>query len=164
MTKTFTHRLFALVATVGLALTGCGGEAKKSDKPAPDAHAHAEHGPHEGELIELGEEEYHAELKHDDATHTITIYLLDAKAKEKVASDATELTINLVVADKPEQFVLPAVPQEGDEAGKSSRYELVSEPLGTALDGEGVTGRFTVKIGDKSYTGKLAAHDHEHAH
>ena len=32
-------------------------------------------------LIELGKEEYHAELVHDDASHTATIYLLNAHAE-----------------------------------------------------------------------------------
>ena len=61
----------------------------------PDDHAHPEHGPHEGMLIELGKEEYHAELVHDDAAGTVTIYLLDGSAKNAVPITPEEVVINL---------------------------------------------------------------------
>ena len=41
-------------------------------------HAHPTTGPHGGRLIELGGGGYHAELRHDHATHTVTVDLLDA--------------------------------------------------------------------------------------
>src|SRR5688572_31002168 len=41
-------------------------------------HPHAEHGPHHGQLIDLGHGEYHAEVVHDDTTDTITVYVLDS--------------------------------------------------------------------------------------
>lgn len=169
MKRSYSCLLLALTATLGLSLVGCGGEAKKTDKPKTEEHGHdhgagehAEHGPHEGQLIELGKEEYHAELVHDDKTHTITIYLLDGKAKEAVTSDAAELTINLVVDGKPEQFALPATPQDGEAAGKVSRFQLVSEPLCKALDSKEVKGRLNVKLGDQTFAGDLAPHAHEH--
>src|SRR5262245_16748504 len=61
------------------------------------AHAHAHEGPHQGHLIDLGKEDYHAELVHDDATHTVTIYLLDREAKAAVPVDLKEVLINLAI-------------------------------------------------------------------
>src|SRR5437867_4454418 len=99
--------LWILSATVliGLSgLSGCsgqpGGEYRPFDKnkdTAPDAesgqaHSH-EHGPHDGELIELGEEEYHAEVVFDEDSHKVTLYLLGDDAKSAVAIEAKELTL-----------------------------------------------------------------------
>ena len=47
--------------------------ATDNEHPDEDGHAHPTHGPHGGDLIELGNEEYHAELVHphghDDDAH-----------------------------------------------------------------------------------------------
>ncbi len=56
------------------------------DAPPPatvDVHSHPTEGPHHGTLIELGKEEYHAELVHDDKM--VTIYILDSAAKKGCA-------------------------------------------------------------------------------
>lgn len=133
-------------------------------------HAHGEHGhpsegPHHGHLIELGNEEYHAELTHDDESHTITIYLLDGDAKGAVGTAESEVTVNLVVNSKPMQFVLPAVPQADDGAGESSKFELVSEELCDALEAEEAKGRLNVSIAGKPFTGAIEHHAHgEHDH
>ncbi len=81
------------------------------DAPPPatvDVHSHPTEGPHHGTLIELGKEEYHAELVHDDKM--VTIYILDSAAKTAVPIDSLELVINLVHDGKPEQFKLAASP------------------------------------------------------
>src|SRR5262245_16215513 len=99
------------VAAIGL--SGCTAETK----PAPSAegehhagdghdhgheggheHAHEAEGPHHGHIIELGNEEYHAELTHDDATKTVTIYLLGKDAATAVAIAEPEVVLNLVSA------------------------------------------------------------------
>lgn len=155
--------LAVIVASMTLVfLAGCdsrpaaapkNGEVKKHD------HAGHVHGPHEGELIELGDEEYHAELLHDDATHAVTIYLLDAAAKEGVPVEETEITINAVVDGKPTQFKLPAAPIEGEPAGQSSRFIVADEKLHEAIESEEAQPRLTVTIAGKPYTGKI---DHHH--
>lgn len=128
-------------------------------------HAHASTGPHGGPVIELGKEDYHAELVHDDAAGTVTIYILDHEAKEAVAIDAKELRINLKHDGKGEQFKLAASPQEGDEGEKSSRFVSDDKHLGDDLDHEGTEARLVVEIDGKSYTGKIEhKHDHEHDH
>ncbi len=89
-----------------------GSSSTKVDNHAGHAgHDHPSEGPHGGELIDLGKEEYHAELVHDDATHTITIYVLDGSAKVAMPIEATEMALNLLVDGKPQQFKLPAKPE-----------------------------------------------------
>lgn len=154
------------VACACFTLTGCdGNQATKT--PATTAemkhndHDHPSQGPHHGELIELGKEEYHAELVHDDATHTITIYLLDSAAKSAVPIDAKGLVVNLIVAGKPQQFTLPAKPDALDPAGKCSCFTLTNEPLCEALDDKATTGRINIDINGKSLVGKIEPHEHE---
>ncbi|HQZ69109.1 MAG TPA: hypothetical protein PLY87_28675, partial [Planctomycetaceae bacterium] len=67
--------------------------------PAMDSHeghdhAHPSEGPHHGDLVELGNEEFHAEVVHGEAG-SVTVYILDSAAKVAVPIDATELTINV---------------------------------------------------------------------
>ena len=132
---------------------GAGGEKH-------DEHAHPTEGPHKGQLIELGNEEYHLELVHDDAAHKITVYVLDSAAKQSVATAAEPITINLVVDNKPAQFSLPAARQESDPAGKTTRFEAVDEKLCEAMDAPKAKGRINISIGGKPFTGAIGAHDH----
>ncbi|MBL8829123.1 MAG: hypothetical protein JNM18_19225 [Planctomycetaceae bacterium] len=154
-----------VIVMIGFSVVGCGGPAGSTAAKHDDhghAHDHPSQGPHAGELIELGKEEYHAELIHDDATHTITIYVLDGAAKAGVPIEATELALNLLVEGKPQQFKLPAKPATGDPAGKSSCFALTDQALCTALDTPKTTGRLNLTIAGKSYVGKISAHDHNH--
>ncbi len=65
-------------------------------------HDHPAEGPHHGSLIELGNEEYHAELVHD--AENVTVYILDSSASTATPIEAPELTINLMHDGKPAQF------------------------------------------------------------
>ena len=132
-----------------------------------DEHGHPTEGPHHGVLVELGNEEYHAEVTHDDATGTVTVYLLDASAEKTVTSDATEITINVKHGDKPEQFKLSAQPQDGEPAGQSSRYSLTDKELAEHLHEEGTAPRISLMIGGKPFSGAIPHEDHaghDHAH
>lgn len=127
-------------------------------------HEHPAHGPHEGDLIELGDEEYHAEFVHDEKTCDVTIYVLDSSAKEAVAIEATEIVINLKHDGKPLQHRLKAEPQEGDAEGKSSRFVSKSnDGLCHEIDEGGADARLQITIAGKSYTGEIV-HDHDHDH
>ena len=128
------------------------------------AHTHPTEGPHHGSLIELGKEDYHAELVHDRAADTVTIYLLDGAANEAVAIDAKQLMLNLVVGGKPQQFQLAAQPQASDPEGLSSAFGCTSKPMCSALDAKGMTGRLNVKIMGKVFVGAVGGHSHHHAH
>lgn len=126
-----------------------------------EEHGHATEGPHGGHLIELGKEEYHAEMVHDDAAGTVTIYVLDSSAKKPVAIEASEIVINLKHAGKPEQFKLAASPDQGDPAGKSSRFMSNDKELGEDLDAEGADAQLMLEINGTQYRG--AMHHEEHA-
>ncbi len=168
--------LSALIAWVGCSKTPSGpagsnrtnakaehfdGDGHDHDAKKGDRHAHAEEGPHHGHLIELGQEEYHMELTHDEATKTVSIYLLDGSAKQAVPIPDPEITLNLVVNGKPRQAKLGATPQIGDPAGQSSRFSAVDEELLEALESPKTKGRINVTIKDKSYVGEIVhdAHD-----
>jgi len=127
-------------------------------------HAHPTEGPHHGDLVELGNEEYHAEILHDADAGTITIYVLDGAATEQVPIDATEVMINATHDGKPEQFKLAASPDTNDPQGKSSRFVSNDEELAHHLDEEDAEPRLVLTINGKSYRGVIT-HDHEgHEH
>ena len=116
-------------------------------------------------MIELGEEEYHAELTHDEATKTVTVYLLDKEAKGAVAIGDAEIVLNLVADGQPTQVKLAASPQEGDAAGQSSRFSITDEKVLEMLEGPKTTGRLNVTINGKAYLGTVEHHEHgEHKH
>ena len=144
-----------LAALAGVEAAPAGGQGH--------AHAHPSEGPHHGTLIELGKEDYHAELVHDDEAGTVTIYVLDASATKAVPIPAKHVTLNVRAAGKPRQFLLAAAPQAGDPAESSSAFALKDEHLCRALDAPGTTGRLNVEIGGKIYAGRLGGHTHAHA-
>jgi hypothetical protein len=149
---------FALsAALVGLA--GCDGPQRKPDGSAA-VHNHPTKGPHGGALIELGSEEYHVEMVHDDAAGTVTFYVLDSKAEKAVPISAAEVVVNLKHAGKPEQFKVPAQADTGDPAGKSSRFVSKDKELAEDLDAEGADAELVLSIDDKPFRGKIA-HHHE---
>lgn len=157
------------VVAMGLAVTCvAGGSSSMAAQPTAQksahAHVHPAEGPHHGSLIELGREDYHAELVHDHAANTVTIYMLDGAAKDAVPIDAKQLTLNLLVGGKPQQFQLAAQPQSTDPEGTCSAFGCTSEPMCQALDAKGTTGRLNVEVLGKRFVGKLGGHAHNHAH
>ena len=170
--KTITTKLLPLFAVVAVSVTGCQETVESpvsalppdtlSDTHDHGAHAHPSEGPHHGDLVELGNEEFHAEVVHDEAHGNIEIYILDSSATTQVAIDTTELTVNISYDGKPEQFILTAEPDEGDEDGKSSRFFSSDKELAEHLGEEGASPRLVVKIHGKSYRGEIKHHhDHE---
>jgi hypothetical protein len=176
--------LWAGWASFGLVLgvaSGCTSESQgpaavvapvaDSHHAAEHAHGHAETGPHHGALVELGNEQYHAELVHDEHGGLVQVYVLDGAAKKSVAIDAEEVLINLKHGGQGEQFRLAATPLATDAAGKSSCFASGDKELGADLDATGTEARLVVEIAGKSYTGKIPsgshaghAHDHPHEH
>lgn len=163
--------VFAVLACcLVVCLSGCGGTqppAPAGGSAATDSHGehpHPERGPHQGDLIELGDEEYHAELIHDDATKTVIIYLLGQDAKTAVSIPDPQIDLNLAVEGKPLQVKLAAAPQEGDPAGEASKFTVVDEAALTALDAPKTTGRLNVSIAGKAYSGSLSHEAHGHKH
>ncbi len=169
----YSRSVFLTMVTmlVGGALLGCnsGSSPMRADSHAADhdhhegdahQHDHPTEGPHHGQLIELGKEEYHAEWTHDDATKIVAIYILDHDAKDAVPIDAQEVTINLMVGGKPSQFTLPAIPLEGDPPGKSSRFQSADDKLCEVLDAERANGRLNLEIAGKAFSGRIAHQGH----
>ncbi len=159
---------------VGLAVAlatiiGCGSapEAGPFEPAASDPHDHPSAGPHGGSLIELGNDEYHAELvvldaRGDDTTPTVTIYLLDSTAKVATPVDAKEMRINLTHDGNAEQFILTATPDASDPAGKSSKFVSDDAELTADLDLDDVKAQLVVTIGDKQFRGTIMHHDDDH--
>jgi hypothetical protein len=137
-------------------------EVSKGNRVKDEPHEH-EHGPHSGHLVELGEEEYHAEVVFDAKDAKITIYLLDSSAKKPASTDAKEVKADLTIAGQPKSFAAKAVPDSGDAPGKSSRFEIAgnSDVKDHIKDEEDLKGSVTVVINGKSYTGRIV-HEHEH--
>lgn len=179
------------VLAVSVSLVGCGADSTETpegsspplasetghddhaehDHGEHAGHAHPTEGPHGGHLIELGNEEYHAELLHDENTHTVTIHLLDGPAKQTVAVPLTEIALQLFQDGQFVKYTLKPVSAPGDPAGAASQFELVDEVLCDALCHEDETrGRLQITIDGKPYAGTIEhtsheGHDHEgHEH
>ncbi len=149
---------FVLSAALALAtMTFAGWQGVSAEDP----HAHPSKGPHKGSLIELGEEEYHAEIVHDEEMGRVTVYLLGSDAKSVVATEAKDVVVNAKVKGKAVQMKLKAAPQKGDKAGTSSRFVSTSEELMKLLDDHDVKPILRVSIGGKTFNGKIE-HDHDH--
>lgn len=170
-----THYLGLAFLAVGyLTLTGCDPEVK-TDAPAGgttagggDEHDH-EHdhalGPNGGDIIELGDEAYHAELVHKKKSSLVAVYLLDGEMKNAVPIEAQGITLNLTVEGNPAQYKLAAAPLEGEADGQSSRFELDDAILADLLSSsDEVTGRLNVTIAGTDYVGEIDHHGHDHAH
>lgn len=166
------------VGSLAFVLLGCGDRTSTeprlvSGDPPPAVHsgaesaehAHPSAGPHQGRLIELGRGVYHAELSHAPDANKVIVYLLDKQSETAVTSADAEVVMNLIYDRQPRQFLLAAEPQEGDAAGQASRYSLVDETLFKALESPSTTGRLSVNISGKPYSGKVDRHVHgEHQH
>ena len=147
-------------------------ETKVKDKHEHGEHEHGDHeehaGPHGGHVIELGEEEYHAEMTFDEKTRDIKIYMYgsDHDMKDFSPIDAKEVKLKLVVHEKPLVLTLKATPQKGDGEGKSSLFTLDGKNVSESIhDEEDIVGKLSVTTGGKSYNGEIAHdHDHEHGH
>ena len=124
-----------------------------------DVHGHPEHGPHGGDLVELGKEAFHVELVHGDGG--IAMYVLDGSATEQVPIASEKLVVSLKHDGEVASFELAANPAASDPAGQTSRFTSNDPKLDQWLDA-GAEGAVVIQIEGKSYTGKVA-HDHDHA-
>ncbi len=138
---------------------GPNGNGQENGGAESHAHDHSEEGPHGGHLIELGEEEYHAELLHDEATHTVTVHILDTTGKENVAIDQTGIVLQVFQGGNFETHTLAAV----GGADTSSEFSIADEELcDWLLHSEELKGRVNVTIDGKDYVGMIDHHGHDH--
>ncbi len=95
------------------------------------------------------------------------VYLLDAHAENPVAIADPEIVF--LTEDKAE-IKLPADPQEGDTAGKSSRFSAQGDALAAlgGVDHDHVHGSVRVTIDGMAYEASIAeaheSHDDDHDH
>lgn len=161
-----------IISVVGLCIgfltdSGCTppNARTSTNTPGEEEHAHASHGPHDGAIIELGDESYHAELVHEEATGKVTVYVLDSAAKNAVPIEASEVLVNIRQGEQGRQFKLAAEPDAGDSAGKSSRFSSTEAELGAALDAEEAKAALVLTIAGVQYRGEIAlGHDEDHEH
>ena len=125
-------------------------------------HVHPTHGPHGGELLEIGKEEFHAELVVNESKKQMVIYLLDKDAKSFIAIEAPFLAANFMLAGKPVQVQLKSIPQDFDQNGLSSCFGAVSPELIDALHAAKSDPKLAVRIRNKSYVTKII-HKHDHS-
>jgi hypothetical protein len=139
-----------------VATTGCDSQKSPPNPAVQSGHAgEHHHGPNGGELIELGSEEYHAELLQDTDESIVTIYLLDKEGKKAVPIAAETVLIRITLDNKPNEFPLAAKPKEGESAGNSSKFESNNKDLTLALGNDKAEREVEVKIGEKPYKQKF---------
>jgi hypothetical protein len=136
------------------------GEHHEGDGHDHAGHDHPSHGPHDGDLVELGSEEFHAEVVHNHDAGSVTIYILDSAAKKAVAIEAKQVVVNLKHEGKGEQFTLAASPDAGEAEGASSRFVSTYKEFAEELDHNHGDATLVVTIKGKQYRGKIS-HDHE---
>ena len=162
------YKSLLLVVSVGVcfATLGCNSNTHSTssdehDQPGvaskgADPHSHAEPGPHGGDLIVLGEEAYHAELLHDEANHSVTVYLQDTDGQALTGVDEAKVQLQVF--------------QDGDfinyalaPGAEPNMFTLVDETLcDMLLHSADVKGRLNVTIDGKDYVGMIAHEPHEH--
>jgi hypothetical protein len=158
-----------IVALVALLFALADDGSKPAGKNAPKKAEPAK-GPNGGLLIELGDDEYHAEMILDQKGKVLTIHVLDKEAKKPVLTEAEGVTINLMLHGKPKQFEVLAEPMPGEPKGKSSRFIARGKrSLMHAFEHDDHAARIALTINGKPYTGKVPvtaegdphAHDHD---
>ena len=168
----------ALTAVAALILPGCTGgnsdyaevdpnesEVAHGDHGHHDHgdHDHGHHGPNGGDIVELGNEEFHAEFVVDELANRIDVFILGSDAKTAKPIEATELSLSFKHDDEVEEFKLTAVEQDGEPDGHASLFTLTSDEVVDELHEhtEGATLSFTAE--EQTLTGAVT-HDHDHDH
>jgi hypothetical protein len=162
-----TGFVLGLAVLAAIWLAGCIKPANQRGAPkgaeAHDhEHDHAHHGPHHGHLMEIGEEQYHAEWTHDESGK-VTFYILDAEAKKEVPISADEIVIDVKLGDnKPVTYKLAAV---NPTDGKSAAFETTDKQLlgvFETLKSPGVVATLHVNINGKQFDQRIEEHEHAH--
>ncbi len=157
----FTAACFAVSITIGCQQTVAPETAAAPEETIAEQHDHPDHGPHDGDLIELGDGDYHGELLHDDKS--LTIWILDGAAAETVAAGAGDAVVNGIYGDERQQFVLTPQPQDGDAEGMASCFVSDDATLLEWLERPIARLRISVSIDGAPWAGSIV-HDHDHDH
>jgi hypothetical protein len=138
---------------LALALAACGKDDAVTKGGSPGAHAHPA-APHGGEVLDLGEQEYHLEMIHDHVGGHVTVYVLGKDLKTPVPVAAP--VINLNAKSGPVQFTLTAVsprPDGTSDTWKGSHEGLRVDPW---------DGTIRLEIGGKQFRSPLEGPVHKH--
>jgi hypothetical protein len=161
-----------LLACGLLGFSGCdsGTEVRQFDDTAGDnventtPHEEHAHGPHDGHVVELGGDDYHAEVTYDAAGRTLTVYLLQSDLKTPLGTEATTLSVRLTIDEKKEAFELTAAETGKTAEGLATEFKQTGSQLPESIkDAEGLIGEVVVTIGGKQLRGDIT-HDHGHDH
>jgi hypothetical protein len=167
----------ALTAAFALVLAGCTDSNSEFTEVSHDepeighddhsGHGHGDHGPNGGEIVEVGNEEFHAEVVVDEDTHRIDVFVLGSDAKTAKPIDATEISLSFKHGDEVEEFKLTAAALDGEAEGQSSKFTLTSEELFEELHEHSEGATLSFAAGEESLSGTVThSHEHgdEHAH
>lgn len=99
--------------------------------PANVAFAHEHKPPHNGTLVECGEEFAHLELLLEPDSGKLTGYVLDGEAENPVRIEQSTIRLKLNVSGKTLSMILKAVanPLSGEVKGDTSEFSAVSAKL-----------------------------------
>ena len=163
-------------ASISLAVliiaTGCDTKTEPVATAGPGQHVHADGsihddhsvaghahgpGPHDGTIADWGGGKFHVEFTVDHDKQEATVYILGGDEKTPTPIDAAEVT--LTINEPSFTAALKATPQDGDPAGKTSRFVGNHESLGVVREYEG---SMSGVVDGTPYSGnfKEEAHDH----
>lgn len=133
----------------GLALLGLlGGVATQA------ARADDHKGPHNGIVVEWGDEEYHPEIVVDQKAGTVTVYVYgnhdDLHKKKLKAIDAKSLTLVLKTSPAATTVKLDPAPEKDDPKGSSTKFTATNDVFKKDMKWEGT---ISGKVGTKPYSG-----------
>lgn len=143
-----TIRLLLALLTAALLATAC----SKAPDPAKQTSApHVHNAPHGGILIELGDHAYQLELVRDNATGTLTAYVLDGHAENFVRITSPTFQLIAMPGGKFTPLTLHAVanPSTGETVGDTAQFVVQVDWLKTAPDFSGI---FTIEIRGTKFT------------
>ena len=148
-----TQHCLSLIVTLfaALAFAGCGKD--EPTKGPADAHADDHKPPHGGEVLELGAEEGHLEVMHDDAGGTITVWVFGGDFTKPLSVARPSVTIQ--TAAGPQEIVLTPVDAKAD--GTAHHWKVQHD----ALKVEPLDGRIRVSIGGKTFQSPLESAEHK---
>ena len=152
--------LLGLALSVAPFLVGCPSGTKsveltekdKTSTAPVEAHAH-EHGPHDGEVVELGANHGEVCLEKD---RKATLYILDGALKAAVPLAETTAVLKLKDGTNVD---LKAMPLDGETDGKSSRFQSEGALPEAIKDGHDIVGEVVVTTAGKETKGSVG-----HAH
>lgn len=145
----------ALALFAALAFSACGDKDEKKPAAGGGEAAHEHKAPHGGEVLELGNEEGHIEVLHDQAAGTMTLHIYGTSLEKPVYVKAPVL--NLQTKAGPVDVPLTAADAKPDGTAhtwKAQHDGFKVEPL---------EGRLRVEIAGKTFqTKSLEPEGHAH--